>query len=248
MPHSDVAENPKDPRFADDPVAALHLYRERGYHFEPGVWSTDDIARLTRVMATLEDPSGAMGSVAQNPHLLSPEFMAAARAPKVVSALRAILGQSISGLQGQLMWGLPGAVGFSAHQDNFYVRTLPDAFVTAWHALDPADPENGGLFIYPGSHREPVLPVDPPERPVLAAGAPQHVTQQVAVLPQGKYREVGVRVNPGSMLLMHAHLVHGSYRNRSETRTRRSFLFTYLQQGAPFRAGMENKRQPFPVT
>ena len=100
VPHGDVVEDPNNPRFADDPVAALQLYQERGYHIEPRVWDADDIARLTRVMPTMEDPS-SKGAIVQNPHFISPEFMAAARAPKVVSALRAILGQSISGLQGQ---------------------------------------------------------------------------------------------------------------------------------------------------
>lgn len=39
------------------------------------------------------------------------------------------------------------------HQDYHYFPYEKDSMVAAFLHLDAADPQNGGLFVYPGSHK-----------------------------------------------------------------------------------------------
>lgn len=42
---------------------------------------------------------------------------------------------------------------FVFNQDYHYFPFEKDSLVAAFLHLDPANPENGGLFVYPGSHK-----------------------------------------------------------------------------------------------
>ena len=48
----------------------------------------------------------------------------------------------------------PGTKGFSPHQDNTYVKASSDSFISAWIALTNVNNKNGGLIIWPKSHKE----------------------------------------------------------------------------------------------
>ena len=48
----------------------------------------------------------------------------------------------------------PGTKGFSPHQDNTYVKAEGNTFVSAWIALTDVSKENGGLMIWPETHKE----------------------------------------------------------------------------------------------
>ena len=48
----------------------------------------------------------------------------------------------------------PNTQGFNAHQDNTFVQAKGNTFISAWVALTDVTPVNGGLIIWPKSHKD----------------------------------------------------------------------------------------------
>lgn len=116
----------------------------------------------------------------------------------------------------------PGARGQALHQDETALRTHPETCVAAWIAVDRCDDANGSLTVVPGSHREDLLCLSPADTNDSFSG---HGIR----LPAGAER-VETRMEPGDVLFFHGHLVHGSHRNRTDGRFRRSLIFHYVPQ------------------
>ena len=163
--------------------------------------------------------------------------------------METVLGGLVNALQSQYFFGPPGYEGYAPHQDNNYVRSLPAAFGTSWSALTNINAEIGGLFGYPSSHREDLLPIEGTAQEPVTNDSDQevtidrHVIRQSLILPADRYEKVDISVPRGGVVLMHGHFVHGSHPNRSTHGFRHSFVVTYLRQGAPFRRGRDNKRR-----
>ena len=115
-----------------------------------------------------------------------------------------------------------------------------DAFASAWSALEDTTRENGGLYLYEHSHREPILPVQ--ERPGPTSGSQDPNGSRFGVgMPPG-YRRLDLRINRGSVVFVHGHLVHGSNDNRSVDAMRHVLLSTYIRCGESFRPGRYARR------
>lgn len=101
------------------------------------------------------------------------------------------------------------------HQDNAYFNLPPATTVVGvWIALDEALPENGCMYIIPGSHRD---------------GPVVHFKRrdwQICDTDVAVDRSVVVPLKPGSCLLFHGLLHHGTPTSRSERR-RRALQFHY---------------------
>ena len=81
-------------------------------------------------------------------------------------------------------------------------------------AIDPANKNNGGLFVVPGSHTNQInykLKQKNPNDPVFKCYEDQ---------------AVAINMNSGDMLLMNQYVVHGSYPNESQD-SRLMFLTGY---------------------
>ncbi|MGA7934475.1 MAG: phytanoyl-CoA dioxygenase family protein, partial [Kovacikia sp.] len=139
----------------------------------------------------------------------------------------------------------PGTPGFTRHQDNFYVQSQPDAFASAWVALEDVSALNGGLILYPGSHREPILPTEMVEQPDNIGQDPNANRQQV-ILPRS-YPAIDVSLPKGAAVFIHGHIVHQSHPNATLDRFRQALLMLYLRQGAPFRPGFSAGRTKIDV-
>lgn len=113
----------------------------------------------------------------------------------------------------------PGARGQALHQDNFYLKVEPGTCIAAWLAVDPADQENGGLFIVPGSNRLDIL------CPHLADPT-KYFTKEEVDIPEG-LQPVPVLMEAGDVLFFNGSVIHGSYPNTSQDRFRRSFICHY---------------------
>ena len=50
---------------------------------------------------------------------------------------------------------------WNVHQDNAYTKNQYGLYITAGLFLEDVDPENGPIFVYPGSHKENILPFTP---------------------------------------------------------------------------------------
>jgi phytanoyl-CoA hydroxylase len=140
--------------------------------------------------------------------------------PRMVGALRELIADEPLAAQSMFYFKPPGADGQGFHQDNFYLMADPGTCYAAWLAIDDADAGNGSLFVEPGSHRG-------------GLATPQAGTAEPwgSIIPQpGPERVVEVSMRAGDCLFFHGNLIHGSHRNASTERWRRSFICHFIGQ------------------
>lgn len=147
--------------------------------------------------------------------------------PRIFAVLRDLLGEEPLAAQTMIYYKPPLADGQGWHQDNFYLRAAPCTCMAAWLALDESDAANGSLFVQRGSHRLPML--CPEKGEVTAWGG--------LIVPPPPEEVVEVAMAPGDCLFFNGSLVHGSERNASATRWRRSFISHYIGASATQVAG-----------
>lgn len=159
--------------------------------------------------------------------------------PRVLDVLEALIGPDVLALQTMLFFNPPGMGGQGWHQDSYYITTYPDTLIGAWMAIDPADEENGCLWVIPGSHCEPIYPPNHPYGLIHADGAFDDLfeVENVSHLDDGvntltkvvrKYPDpIPVPMQPGDVLFFHGHILHRSYPNRTRDRFRRAFVCHY---------------------
>ena len=148
-----------------------------------------------------------------------------------------------AGLQTQFFYCCPNTRGFSLHQDNFFVQTPFGKFASVWCALTDTNHENGGLIVYPGSHKEGLLPVRElscEETLITKSFQTPNANNWECIVPS-KYQPICPSVPKGSALFIHGHLVHGSNNNNSD-QWRQVLLCTYVCSGEPFRPGRYAQR------
>lgn len=159
-----------------------------------------------------------------HPHRVNAVSMRYMLHPKIAEGLRVLLGEEPLAAQSMFYWKPPGARGQALHQDNFYLKAKPGTCIAAWIALDPADRENGGLNVVPGSHK---MEIVCPE----AADTDVSFTTHLVRPPEG-LREEPVDLGPGDCLFFGGNVIHGSYPNTSATRFRRAFICHYIPESA----------------
>lgn len=113
----------------------------------------------------------------------------------------------------------PPGIGspFPMHQDFHYFPFEKDSMVAVFISLDAADPSNGGLCVYPGSHK-----LGPQEDISTAPG--------FHYLSQDKFpidKATPLTLERGQIVIFSYLLVHGSYDNTSD-RVRRMFLIQLM--------------------
>ena len=185
----------------------------------PGYWEPDLSA------AAGEDPLRRYPRVMM-PHrwdALSKGMLLDVRVHEVLAAL---WGEEPVAAQSMYYFKPPGARGQALHQDNFYLQVKPGTCLAAWTAIDPSTPENGGLYVVPGTHD---LALACPE---MADERDSFVTHLVRV-PTGR-KAVPVPLAPGDTLFFNGSLIHGSAPNRSADRWRRAFIGHYIPRSAQF--------------
>jgi phytanoyl-CoA hydroxylase len=180
--------------------------------------------------------------------------------PRVLDVLEALIGPDVLALQSMLFFNPPGRGGQGWHQDAYYITTFPDTLIGVWMALEPADEENGCLWVVPGSGNEPIFP--PPNAPahIHAAGAfgdleevenVSHLEDEANTLSRivRKYPPpVSVPAQPGDAIFFNGRLFHRSFPNRSKERFRRAYVCHYCNarswvpwnHGAPFEGDCAN--------
>jgi ectoine hydroxylase-related dioxygenase (phytanoyl-CoA dioxygenase family) len=228
------------PQFSDDPQKALHFYREYGFQIELNIWSQAEIIEINEQADKIDaNISGNFSSIIHGDRI-SPPFLKNAKNPKIIAIIESLLGGRVSGLQTVYYFGKPGTKGFPLHQDNFFVQSHRDMFATAWSPFIDVNPSCGCLIAYPGSHREAILEVtDTQFKPDL--GDPQ---SPGCILPSS-YLPMAIDAPKGSCVFLHGHMAHSSCDNTSEI-FRRTFLTTYIKEGANFRAG-RTERKPIQI-
>ena len=96
----------------------------------------------------------------------------------------------------------------------------PDTLMALWIALEDTDRENGCLAVVPGSHTDPIHPVETPEE------AMQAKIYRITAVGAKQRTEVQVPLKAGSGVFFTGHVLHRSGHNRS-ARHRRAYVLHY---------------------
>lgn len=176
-------------------------------------------------------------------HLKSDCFDGIIRHPRVRETAETLLGGPVDCAQTLVFAKAPGAKGIAMHQESYYVETDPPNLLTCWLALDDSDAENGGLCVVPGSHRDGLHVVDEPrdaeEHVKMRDDFAYHdragrrwtktiIAGEIRALPAAEHAVV---VSAGGAVFFDGHTIHGSYRNRSRTRSRHAFSAQFIRRG-----------------
>lgn len=225
------------PQFSTNPKLALDFYNINGYHIEKNVWSETEILDINKAASDLASINNNLNySPIIHGDRHSDVFLNCAQNSKVLNIVKHILGNDIFGLQTVYYFCKPGTKGFTLHQDNFYVKTSRDAFLTTWSPLIDVNPERGSLVAYPSSHKEEILEVTDS---FIQPGTDQPAALE-CILPFG-YLPTSLDAPKGSCVFMHGHLVHSSCDNISNL-FRKTFLTTYIKSGHIFNSGKTERR------
>ena len=152
---------------------------------------------------------------------LEPRLDAAAREPRLLRVVEALVGSEVEVYQDMALLKPPG-IGREKpwHQDHAYFD-LPEGtpIVGVWIALDRVTPENGGMHFLPGGHREGIIP---------------HFNRRdwqicdTEILARGQ--AVAAPLEAGGLVIFDGMVPHGTPHNRTNTR-RRALQFHYIPQG-----------------
>ncbi len=138
--------------------------------------------------------------------------------PRMAMLAVDILGPDVQLYWDQSVYKRPEAYrDFPWHQDNGYVPTEPEHYLTCWIALEDSTIENGCIWVLPGSHRQ---------------GFVEHKKTDIGWQCYfGEDPGIPVPLQRGSMVAFHSLLFHRSTPNRSGS-IRKAYILQYSQAGA----------------
>lgn len=230
------------PSFYKDEKGALESFKANGFHAEYDFIDVKECDEILAASHMLANAKNGEYRPTLNPHLENTKFLSIMRDPRVIAIMEKLVGGKVSGIQTQFFFGKPGTTGFSTHQDNFFVEAVPaDSFVSTWLALTDVDKENGTIFVYPGAHKEGLLPVRKLSG-IPGVGQEYNASNEECVVPKA-YLPVTVEVPKGTLIFLHSLVPHGSFDNITSNRWRQVMLNNYVKQKIPFRAGNSAKRK-----
>ena len=231
--------------FYNDSQQVIKNFHEYGFHIEKNFLEPEYCDLLVEQANQLEAARDNNFRPALMPHKENKVFLEAMKNKKAVEILAALLGGNPMGVQTQFFYCKPGTRGFSLHQDNFYIQANPNVFISIWVALVDTSVSNGGLYIYPGSHKEGNLPV---RKLNLDDNIYQdkNANNEETVVPE-KYKSCDAIIKKGSAIFIHGQIAHGSHNNQSD-HCRYSLLNLYVKEGEAFRSGNSAHREPIALT
>lgn len=121
------------------------------------------------------------------------------------------------------------------HRDSRYWNFARPALVSAWLALGDEQPENGCLWVIPGSQRHPISPAQLDQQQFLRTDLPENQQLLDAAIP--------VPLRKGDLLLFHSNLFHAAGRNTTD-KTKYSLVFTYRGADNPPLPGTRSSALP----
>ena len=222
------------------PVApnVIEHFHAEGFAIATGLFTAGECERIADYFTAMVERGGdgwAEGEVDPNhpdplkryPRLLQPHrgdpvalnFMID---PRIRAHLTALAGAEPFGVQTMVYFKPPGARGQNLHQDNMYLLAKPGTCLAAWMALDDIDEENGCMVVVPGTKDLPVI--CQVETPGLSEDQWNDIETP---LPPGSV-PVPVIMKRGDVLFFNGSVIHGSFKNRSETRFRRVIIGHYI--------------------
>jgi ectoine hydroxylase-related dioxygenase (phytanoyl-CoA dioxygenase family) len=203
--------------FSEEAVNEIkEIFEEMSYRTIPGYFhpdlsgqNPDPLKRYPRVM---------------HPHRFDEKAKSYMLHPPVMEVLRDLFEEEPLAAQSMYYYKPPGSRGQALHQDNFYLKVQPGNCIAAWTAIDATDEENGCILVVPKTnHFEIVCPDKADEKESFTV----HY-----VKPPKDRGIIPAVMDPGDVLFFNGNLIHGSYRNKSKDRFRRSFICHYANASA----------------
>lgn len=221
------------------------FYNENGYIVVEDLFPT---SQLDRVLQIYEDHAASSYAGIMNLDREVEEVLKLVTDPKIVDILETLQNNRVSLLQTMFLFKKAqssyASQSWNPHQDNAYPQARVGAYITGNITFADQDPENGGMYIYPGSHKEGSLPFRAVKSFHEKPGeSPGHI---VDVPP--KYKKMDIYMKAGSLLMLHGCVIHGSYPNLSKTRSRPMLLIPYITSGEKFIPGEVANRKEFPLS
>ena len=215
----------------------LRTFEEQGYLVLRGLFRQDEVQLLIETFMEIAkgqvpgyfeptSPEEARGDPLKlyprilHPHRFNEVALRYMLDTRLAVTLEDLFGEEPLAAQSMLYFKPAGARGQALHQDNFFLKVEPGTCLAAWIALDPADRENGGLEVVPGTHR---MDLFCPEEADESLSFPRDLVP----IPPG-LQAVPLDLIPGDVLFFNGSLVHGSQPNRTANRFRRSLICHYI--------------------
>ena len=230
-----MTRNPPPTPFPID----LDQWNQDGYFIARGLWSAEEISTCREhfemiangptIPGYYEPDRASAVPLKRYPRVLHPHrFDELSRRmlldDRIGAVLAALIGEEPIATQSMFYFKPPGGKGQALHQDNYYLRVRPATCVAAWTAIDPATPDNGGLYVCPGTH---TLELQCPE----LANPDESFTTHFVRPPAG-LNPVPAELAPGDVLFFNGSVVHGSRPNHTKDQWRRSFICHYAPASA----------------
>lgn len=222
----------------------VYFYHDSGYLVAESLFSAEECDSM---LSEFEKHADADYSAILNLDRRVPEIGDIMRKKKIIEILEHLQGREIVGLMSQMLFKKAGSKyasqAWNPHQDNAYPQAAPGAYITINVFFEDADQENGCMYIYPGSHQEGLLPF----KPTVSYREAQGINPGNSVDVPEAYEKRDLIVKKGDMLVLHGDVIHGSYPNISETRSRPLFSISYIPKGEYFIPGRNANRIEIPL-
>lgn len=222
----------------------ITFYDINGYLIVDGILSSSECDNAFKLFEAVADENF---SALMNKDREVPEIRAIMKLPQIVDTMEKLQRWPVDAVMSQFLFKKAGSgyqlQAWNPHQDNSYPQVPYPGYITVNIFFEDADPENGSMYIYPGTQREPLLPFVPTPSHKEQIGTNPGNTVEV---PEG-YEKVDLVIKKGSMFVMNGHLIHGSYPNKSKTRSRPLFSISYVSKGVEFIVGRNANRIRIPV-
>ncbi|MCK6259424.1 phytanoyl-CoA dioxygenase family protein [Fictibacillus sp. KIGAM418] len=114
----------------------------------------------------------------------------------------------------------PDTPGLPMHQDNYAFGVTPGTTYAAWISLDGSDHENGGLTFIKGSQKMKLI--QPKTKTNSVREYFSDAGQKVEIDDPDQI--INVQTKPGDIVIFNGRIIHGSTKNESSYRFRRSLI------------------------
>ncbi|MFW5744670.1 MAG: phytanoyl-CoA dioxygenase family protein [Spirochaetota bacterium] len=215
-------------------------FETRGYAVVRSVLSPEEVEEVREHFAWIHD-TGANGNYSHanedeasgdpltvwprvmNPHRFSDVARSYLTAPGYADVLRALFEEEPLAVQSMFYFKPPGSRGQAMHQDQFYLQVRPGTCIASWTALDYCDRHNGGMVMVPHTQG---MEIDC--RKAGKEGAGSYGPNAIPIPVPDGYRGEAPELEPGDAIFFNGSLLHGSGRNATTDRFRRSFIGHYV--------------------
>lgn len=225
----------------------IALYEELGYLVVPDVFTGEDVYWMDMWASSWH---GSDFEVCLNIHRKSPLFLDIAKDKQILDIVRSVQKTDFDIVNDQYLYKEPGTKyakqAWQPHQDSTYVNAPYGTYLQIHIMINDHNKRNGGIYFYPGSHKEPMLPYTYTKswRETPDKDGVSHPGWKVDV--PAKYERIDMDVKAGTVFVQHGNLIHGSYANLSE-RPRAQYSIAYLNKGVKINTGVDSVKIPVAV-